>query len=239
MPLYLNNKRNVLFIHIPKTGGTTIENWLYKTGDFKQLLFSEHILKDTRVTGQHFGFETLENLIGDLNTKDLYKFAIVRNPYDRLISEFFYRVKIKDLTLGEKPEKYFSSWVDCTFKMYKNDNSILDNHLRPQSYFVSDDVVCFKLENGIENAISQVAQELQLEKAKSIESKKVGEKKEVVWSKSALDKVHELYECDFKNFEYQKRVENEDIQASSIKEIKYSFEYYLKGKKRLTKWLNL
>lgn len=238
MPLYLSEKINILFIHIPKTGGTTIENWIMSTGNFKQLFFSEHILEDTRVTGQHFGHETLSVLIGDINNSHLYKFAVVRNPYDRLISEFFYRVKTKDLLLGKRPEKYFSTWVENILNKYKEDNSILDNHIRPQRFFVGEDVNYFKFENGIYGIIEDLANELNIEITQTIESKKVGERKEVMWSDSALRKVKEIYECDFEYFKYSKEeIITEEVNL--LKRIGCKIVFYFRTKKRLIKLTNL
>lgn len=243
MPFYLGETRDVLFIHIPKTGGTTIEHWLRTTGKYRQLFFSDHILEDTKVTGQHFGYDTISHLLGDLNTKQLYKFTIVRNPYDRLVSEFFYRVKIKDLILGTNPEKYFSTWIDYILGKYEKDESVLDNHIRPQSYFTGRDVKYFKFEDGIENAIAQVAVEVNINNNCAIESKKVGEKKSVVWSRDALEKVHDIYSSDFKNFEYPKIEYNNEVHSSSnFDNLKHKLEFHLRRKRahqKFYKFLNL
>ena len=94
MPLYLSENRNVVFFHIPKTGGTSIESWLVNLLDSKQILFHKFILEDMLVTPQHLGYSTIQKLIGEEVFAKSYKFMIVRNPFDRLESEFFYRVKI-------------------------------------------------------------------------------------------------------------------------------------------------
>jgi hypothetical protein len=66
----------ILFLHIPKTGGSSLEWW------FKKKLGCTNYLLDHLVLGQ---LSFLERYI-DLN--DYYKFTIVRNPYDRIYSSF-------------------------------------------------------------------------------------------------------------------------------------------------------
>ena len=94
MPLYLNNEQAVTFLHIPKTAGTTIESWLNETGKYQQILFSQQKLEDMQVTPQHLGYRTLAELTKTLYRPFEYKFAVVRNPFDRIVSEFFYRIKL-------------------------------------------------------------------------------------------------------------------------------------------------
>ncbi|GFD79982.1 hypothetical protein KUL118_28440 [Tenacibaculum sp. KUL118] len=202
MPLFSNKDLSILFLHIPKTGGTTIENWLCTTKRYKVQLFNEKALTDVNVTPQHLGYETVTSLIGDFNDSDLYKFAVVRNPYERLISEFFYRLKLNHLYLGKRPEQYFSCWVVHVLNKAKRHSSILDNHLRPQSFFVAQDVDIYKFEEGFDVIIESVAKRAKIAAPKAINPHKVGTKKGVYWSSTAIELVRKHYALDFENFNY-------------------------------------
>lgn len=64
-----------LFIHIPKTGGTSIGRTLF--GDFE---------------GNHMPIATYQMIYDRATFDRLFKFAVVRNPYDRLLSAYrFFR----------------------------------------------------------------------------------------------------------------------------------------------------
>ncbi|MDP2537248.1 sulfotransferase family 2 domain-containing protein [Alteromonas stellipolaris] len=225
MPLFLNEKKSVLFLHIPKTGGTTVESWLTSTNCFKSQLFYEKKLEDIMVTPQHFGYETASKLIGDFDDSELYKFAIVRNPFDRLVSEFFYRLKLHHLYFGKSPERFFSCWVIHVLNQAKKKPSILDNHLRPQTYFTSSDVDIFKFENGFKTILTEVAKTICVDPPKVIDSHKVGVKKEVYWSSTAVDLVKNYYASDFENFNYDNQKTSDNKQSSIL--TKFIFSCFL------------
>jgi len=236
MPLYLNNEQAITFLHIPKTGGTTIESWLNETGKYQQVFFSQKKLEDMLVTPQHLGYGTLTELTKTLNRSFEYKFAVVRNPYDRIVSEFFYRIKLGSVQLGENPESLFSAWIVYNLKKYKKTPEVLDNHLRPQTYYINDDVEVFKFEDGIQSVLNSVGNRIGIKKDVKVSPKKVGEKKSVRWSPTAVKMVLELYEHDFDRFDYSKCTSSLDLESSIFKIRKHEAIYNAKLiKKKLTR----
>ena len=107
----INGKR-VLFIHIPKTGGTTVEYTLFEHIDekFRKLLnYPKDFREGSKITlrrgikghnGQHL---TLHQIFYKLQLKKPQKidyiFAIARNPYTRFISEVNWREISPDETI--------------------------------------------------------------------------------------------------------------------------------------------
>ena len=91
MPVSTTSK--LIHIHIPKTAGTFIEKSLRKN-DNKEPEFSSLIKSDYRNNRwyefQHLTFAELITMTGDKFT-DYRSFAIVRNPYERLVSEYKWR----------------------------------------------------------------------------------------------------------------------------------------------------
>ena len=77
------------FIHIPKTGGTSLEvvfdlqheNNLYQPG------FS-HIINGVSFAPQHFTHNIIDHFKPEC--KDYFSFTVVRNPFTKIISEYFY-----------------------------------------------------------------------------------------------------------------------------------------------------
>ena len=133
MPYY--PEINTLFIHIPKTGGTKIESKLRET--YKEELFS--IGKNSllphpynKISLQHQLYTTFQKYPNLLNF-DLAKvkiFAVIRNPYSRIISGLFWGNHIRK---NSKPHEVYK--VIKNKYLYRND---IDNHNLPQYKYVTD-----------------------------------------------------------------------------------------------------
>lgn len=144
----------LLFLHIPKCGGSSVEQSFLKAGcriklhdriDNLEYEFLENVLI-YKCPSQHFHYEILDNIVDFNIFKDV--FALVRNPYARLASEY----RFLSGRIGSKPIKYpIDQWVDLVFKEYSKNPFILCNHIRPQvKFMVPGKTRIFKLENGME-----------------------------------------------------------------------------------------
>lgn len=83
------------FVHINKTGGTSIEKAL-------QLPF------------QHRTALELLGLIGERRWTERFSFAFVRNPWDKVASHYYFRVKTNQTGLRTNPIP-FADWVRLTY----------------------------------------------------------------------------------------------------------------------------
>ncbi len=88
----IDHKNKLIFIHIPKTAGTSLQELL-----FNKKIFNAH-RKSLKIIKK----------IGRYN--DYYKFAIVRNPFDRLVSIYHYYIlggngSYKDWKIGKTLSK--------------------------------------------------------------------------------------------------------------------------------------
>jgi hypothetical protein len=71
------DKHKILFIHIPRTGGTSVENHFnYQSKHGWNPKNSQHL--------------TLEEYSNHYNLDDYFKFTVVRNPWDRLVSWYIW-----------------------------------------------------------------------------------------------------------------------------------------------------
>lgn len=149
---------NLLFIHIPKTGGTSFEEYiLHKT---RLLMYGKEqtrlIIDDPnlqKISFQHQTYQTLykyRDLLKDnaqlkFDTK-LKKLAFVRNPYDRIVSDLFW------LEFNKKTDS--QEEIYNSIRYYYFERKDLDNHNIPQYKFVTDendelipDITILKMEN--------------------------------------------------------------------------------------------
>jgi len=108
----MNNKQHPIFIHIPKTGGTSI-NCVMKGTEWQTPLDFHY---------RHLDFDTKKSTCGDIfnveNSETYQKefiFMMLRHPVDRLISEYYYIRKNAEFMgfLTTKPNS-FSEYVDST-----------------------------------------------------------------------------------------------------------------------------
>ncbi len=82
---------NFAFVHINKTGGSSIE-------------------KALRLPFRHHTAIELRDALGEARWCRRFKFAFVRNPWDKVASHYFYRVKTNQTGLGVDSLE-FNEWV--------------------------------------------------------------------------------------------------------------------------------
>ena len=135
--MFLDTNHKILFIHIPRTGGS----WLgYKMMDFcidpiyrgvGQEIFTKTGKKYP--VGRHTTLDkiySLQHLIeDDINT--YYKFAVSRHPYTRFISTFDYFTNITDTAERHnlKTLEDMMSWIE---------DGADKQHILPQAYWYDD-----------------------------------------------------------------------------------------------------
>lgn len=197
MPLFIQKKQKVLFLHIPKTGGTTVEEFLEQ--EFEMLCHSVGKPGALKVTPQHLQESDLRMIFNGVFWD--YSFAIVRNPYDRIESEYFYRTKSAIKEYGKRPG--FSKWVLNNIANVKKNPYHLDNHLQPQCYFIEEGTEVFYFEDGFPYIMNSLIEKLHLINVYEDKKKNASERKPVEWSIEARLAVNEFYVQDFQLFDYE------------------------------------
>ena len=140
MPYFNKKDINLLFIHIPKAGGTSLQLYFSKKyniplnnkslyGDFLEKHKSQNKIKTSL---QHMTYQTIveyKDFFG-INFDNINIITIVRNPYERIISDLFWSKKISLETSKDKVFDIIKTYV-------LSDN--LDNHNIPQYLFITND----------------------------------------------------------------------------------------------------
>ena len=170
MPLARIAGTLLFFVHVPKTGGTSIEAYMRAKGAVALAGTRRHGW--SRTTPQHIQRELFQDMV----PPEFYDhgFVVLRDPKARLLSEFRMRVeplrpKFRPLgwwrmarnrargvqthavRLGNRLEFLdFDAWVKRIFAEYRRDPYTRDNHIRPQHEFVDPRHHIFRFEDGID-----------------------------------------------------------------------------------------
>ena len=94
MPVAQINNKLILFIHIPKTGGSSIEKHLKKHSPLS--LYGQMGPPTIPCSSRHFHGALLQDLFAD--TVFDWSFMVVRHPLRRLLSQYRYRARDEPLT---------------------------------------------------------------------------------------------------------------------------------------------
>ena len=123
-------KKNIIFMHIPKTGGASIG----------QLCMSKGI--------GGIGHNTRNpNYISLAQYKcshpDIFSFSIVRNPWDRLVSAYHFLsrggLNAYDSEDANKYVNHYSGFNEFVSDAFKDDAILTQIHFRPQYEWISDE----------------------------------------------------------------------------------------------------
>ena len=204
MPVFVKDNVAILYVHVPKTGGTSIETFFVENG-FYNFFFGQNpegadvIQRVRRCSPQHMQADLLRRMFRLREFK--YIFMTVRNPYTRVMSEY----TMRKVALNEPRD--FSAWFLHAAEQYARDEHAFDNHMRPQTHFLLKSAEVFKQEDGIGPAwIEQVERKTGL----AFANRNVGQHQHfttdphdpVTLDPTIRSRINELYKADFERFGY-------------------------------------
>ena len=93
----ISSEKKFLFIHVPKTGGNSLQNILRNYSEDKIMIYGEHqdgierfeVRNDKYDVTKHSSLQHYKDILEPNFYEKLFKFATIRNPYDRMISWYF------------------------------------------------------------------------------------------------------------------------------------------------------
>jgi hypothetical protein len=134
---------NLLYIHVPKTGGMSIETYLYEKCNMEAnekniygYFYDRNngIRVENERTLQHLTYTEIiqrKNWFDIDETPEMKILVSVRNPFDRILSEIFWNKKT-GATEQSTPEEIYQILYNYLYV----DTSFIDNHKTPQYQFI-------------------------------------------------------------------------------------------------------
>ena len=177
-------KHKTIFIHIPKNAGTSISTYF---GPVKHT-------KGEQIASKH---DTIKEIKSKFPAKytNYKKFAIIRNPYDRMVSWYFYlNGKAKVRPIDTPPP--FQQWIKNPMKFFFDPKRFLD----PQHTWIDDTVSIVKYENLNKELNKFFGEKIDL----SIVNNSNHEHYLSYYNEESLNIVYNKYKEDFKKYNYKK-----------------------------------
>ncbi len=200
MPIVRIKEKNILFVHIPKTGGETVERYLAQHGEIG---FFHPWMNQTyyQCTPQHFDAELLAPLF-PASFID-YRFAFVRHPLDRLVSAYKMRMGRRFRNGDDFPG--FDEWFAQFSTILDTNPRVLDNHLNKQSAFIEETTKVFRFEDGIIENLNTVQEDLgvMFDFSKNIHRQKSHAAIKANISDRNIERIRAFYAEDFETFRYE------------------------------------
>src|SRR6056297_634436 len=155
MPIFKHNGQIIYFAHVPRCGGSSIEDYLL--GSFGQPAFLDrrHRARKRRAWGRTSPQHIAVRQLGQLFPEDFFDhaFAIVRDPVERLRSAFHFQ---RDVEKSLPDGMSFAAFAEELRRPAFRRNPVFDNHFRLQSELVPEGATVFRYEDGLDAVCAHI-----------------------------------------------------------------------------------
>ena len=207
--MIISHKHKFIFIAVPKAGSNTarllLRPFLDEKIDIEQCaLFGQkhsNFAQLKNIAHGHITAMQIKNIIGKKMFKNYFKFAFIRNPYDRFISTYFFFNRNNPHLPRPSTEDFISF-----FHNFVNRRKLI--HILPQTHYLFDeqDLLVDYIGNtmNFNQSIQSIFNTLQLPLNQSIN--KINTSKHESYLNFCDTKfvnfIKEIYRIDFDNFDF-------------------------------------
>ena len=166
VPVFTQRNRSVLFVHVPKAAGSTLERLFTRSGWDMSLRETRKthpaVMPLRRCSPQHYHAALLQELF--VTERFDAVFTVTREPVSRFRSEYLMRNHLDPRTDAAAVD----AWASRVLARREVDPYALDNHLRPQHEFVLPGSRVYRLEDELESAVADLNERFDLGLASAI-----------------------------------------------------------------------
>lgn len=201
-------KKCLEFVHITKTGGTAIEFGAAQVGiawGACQWIRPEFCNGAPKPNKMYNGIVQWHDPRTTYDCPNLV--AVVRNPYERVLSEYVYASKRKEYGHDGKNVVYLNEWVLQSLMSVEKLGHIYDFHLQRQSDYIENMNISHILKYETLDVDFQKLMKLYRLNVNITKRKNVGIAKLDIsqLNSTAIKKIEEVYKKDFELFGYNKK----------------------------------
>lgn len=193
MPIFETDRGRGLFIHVPKSGGSTIEYELRQHHPVS--MNSNSDWPGYQSTPQHLHSGPLTELFR--SKEFVYVFLVVRHPVDRIFSAYNWNQRTRSIKVP------FWIWLRVKLRQVRNSPYLDDNQLRPQEEFLCHNVEVFRLEDGLDKVFKRLGEITGVRYSKIPEIRKQSITQPLSISKADRHLISKVYANDFRRFGYE------------------------------------
>jgi hypothetical protein len=225
--MILSHKHKLIFIHIGKTGGTSIEDALCQLLDlnWEDTKYHKDVLNNIgklnytpwwirgrdyagRINCKHITASDLKHIVGDEIWNEYFKISFVRNPYDKLLSEYSMFTQFEEFK--DHPWNKYATYQDFLKAVFHGKERIGSN---PYHHFLTDQkgdlLVDFygKFET-LQKDFDKICEMLGLNKMQLPNKRPTKHKSyESYYSPDAMEMVYRINKKDFQLLKYPKQID--------------------------------
>jgi hypothetical protein len=153
MPIVRAESKLIFYAHVPKCGGSTVQDFL--RGRFGQIAFEDRrhnmhpvTQRWSKTSPQHIDRASLSRLFPDGFFDS--SFTIVRHPVSRVISCYHFQMEVEQ-TISKLTS--FNDWLLDLAEGFEEDPFQFDNHVRPMDEIVPPGAKVFHLEHSLDGLV--------------------------------------------------------------------------------------
>lgn len=198
----ISHEHRCLFVHIPRTGGTSIEKMLGIHRDWPTLhwecLHGRLTLGSEEYQLQHLSYLEAAQFIPNSSLVGCFTFTIVRNPWDRIVSEYFWRGGDGAIENFTRFVKRVRNWVVQRHELIGR-----NCHLRPQVEFLDAPGLFVGRFENLNSDVGRICERLQLNGLDLPHEMKTGHRHYTqYYTDAARNCLEEAYGQDIEAFGY-------------------------------------
>jgi len=180
----INNKFKAIFVHVPKTGGTAIKKYL----------------NGFVISGDHNKWEKEKKIAGE-RWDTFFKFAFVRNPWDRVYSIYSYYRMGKHIT-GVESNRFPTEFKPFVLNLEENLTGL--NMSYNQTEFVGDELDFIGRFEKLNDDYIYIAKKInvRVEKLGVVRKSKRNQDYHTIYDDEMVEIVRNYFQKDIERFDY-------------------------------------